>query len=75
MGRKKKSEEQPCWECARACGSCSWSADLTPVPGWVAVPHVWEDGDVSWRILSCPQLEKEPRRKPAPCPARGGAAR
>ncbi len=64
MGRKKKSEEQPCWDCSRACGGCSWSADLTPVPGWTAVPRIWEDGDISWRIIHCPLFRKEPRRKP-----------
>lgn len=65
MGRKKKSEEQPCWDCERACGGCSWSEDLTPVAGWTAVPHIWEDGDIGWRILSCPQFIKQPGRKAA----------
>ena len=27
-----------CWKCERACGGCSWSADLIPVDGWDAIP-------------------------------------
>ena len=27
-----------CWDCAKACGGCSWSdyEEQTPVPGWTA---------------------------------------
>lgn len=23
-----------CWDCAKACGGCSWSAKFIPVKGW-----------------------------------------
>ena len=28
--------QQLCWRCRRACGGCSWSQRLQPVPGWTA---------------------------------------
>lgn len=28
-----------CWDCAKACGGCSWSARLKPVRGWQTEPR------------------------------------
>lgn len=39
-GRGKVKAFQPCWDCSRACGGCSWTeyGRFEPVPGWTAVP-------------------------------------
>lgn len=29
-------QQQLCWDCASACGGCSWSREGKPVPGWEA---------------------------------------
>lgn len=56
---------QICWRCAKACGGCSWSADLTPVPGWIAEKRSYpvEKGmkETSYIIRYCPEFEKEER--------------
>lgn len=50
MRRKKKDERYEhtlCWNCANACGNCSWSGydkaakrvRFQPVEGWVAIPQ------------------------------------
>lgn len=31
---------QLCWDCAKACGKCSWSQSFKPVEGWDAEPTV-----------------------------------
>lgn len=52
-----------CFECANACGGCSWSRDFEPVEGWTATPtkvkvcyvrkKVWED---TYKIDDCPEF-------------------
>ena len=56
-----KVKEQPCWTCAKACGGCSWSRDLTPVKGWEAVQSTVRKREKSYRILYCPEYEEEKR--------------
>lgn len=61
-----KPHAQPCWDCAKACGGCTWSEKLEPVPGWVAKKRVRyhkANGqmleDVSYAIKYCPEFEPE----------------
>ena len=60
---------QLCWTCQKACGGCSWSSKLKPVPGWTAeyVEAVTYHGSEQVRsegynIFSCPEyVQDEPR--------------
>ena len=58
---------QPCWDCANACGGCSWSEKGEPVPGWKAEPiiirnNMGRDPDdfsaKSYRIYACPKFRR-----------------
>lgn len=49
-----KKNSQLCWQCEKACGRCSWSNDLTPVPGWKATPT---------KILSYTEQANRKRKK------------
>lgn len=54
-----------CWDCAKACGGCSWSKGLKPVCGWVAeqtmikctgcVPNMMP----SYRVFTCPEFKRD----------------
>lgn len=61
MGAKK--DKTLCWNCAKACGKCSWSGGkFIPVEGWVAVPNYVESeqGKVrSYTIISCPEFVRD----------------
>lgn len=59
-----------CWDCANACGNCSWSRrDPMPVDGWVATPtkiklrnpdHQYgEAHSNSYIVRSCPQFKRD----------------
>ena len=52
-----------CWDCAKACGGCSWSAELKPVEGWVAEEtKVATKADKfleSCRVVSCPEFQRD----------------
>lgn len=54
--------EQLCWRCAKATGKCSWSRNLTPVPGWTATvvkrETYWQADDDNFYITACPLYEK-----------------
>lgn len=54
---------QPCWDCAKSCGGCSWSRDFIPVDGWKAAPTSKHNanrvGTESYQIEYCPEYEKE----------------
>ena len=67
--------DQPCWDCKKALGGCSWSRDFTPVEGWIATP-TYKAGNYSkkrgrlppmksYQIEYCPEFEPEERRKNA----------
>lgn len=58
MARKRKCDEQPCWDCTHACGGCNWSSGLRPVEGWQAEEKPTEDGLGTFHILYCPEFEK-----------------
>lgn len=49
-----------CFTCARACGLCSWSHNLTPVKGWSAeIRKIEHDNFESYRVMSCPKYVKD----------------
>lgn len=64
------TSDQPCWDCKKALGGCSWSRDFTPVKGWKATPtkkagNYHRGGQYppmkSYRITYCPEFEPEER--------------
>lgn len=62
-----KKHYQPCWDCTKACGGCTWSKDFTPIKGWVAEKHISDrviyEGKTyiieSYKILKCPEFIDE----------------
>lgn len=63
--KKAGKNEQPCWTCKKACGGCSWSKNLTPIEGWVALPVKIKYGsvpDITYQIIECPEYEREEER-------------
>ena len=56
-----------CWSCANACGGCSWSAELTPVPGWVAEEtYIWAGSVDSYHVTECPEYKPDDREDRRP---------
>lgn len=66
-GKKKRIHHATniCFDCAKACGRCSWSARFEPVPGWTAKPTAikyFDDkkGGVvftqTYSITACPEF-------------------
>ena len=55
-----------CWDCANACGNCSWSARLEPVKGWEAEETVIvaNHGEQSktYCVVRCPGFERDAYR-------------
>jgi len=63
-------QEQIRYTCANACGGCSWSRKLKPIPGWDAEPTIlmMNNGATikpmqSFKILRCPEYRQEPARR------------
>lgn len=56
----RKAHATICWECAKACGGCSWSeyAVYEPVPGWKALPGKIQEID-TWVVLECPEFVRD----------------
>lgn len=63
MEERRQSWPVPtlCWDCARACGGCSWSKKLIPMEGWeVAETEIRaQRGDriviqQTYRVIACP---------------------
>ena len=48
--------ETLCWDCAKACGRCSWSSNFVPVDGWEAIPC-----GKSYEVVRCPEFEGDCR--------------
>ena len=52
-----------CWDCAKAVGHCSWSADLKPVEGWTATPtrkKLRKDLEFeSFVVYDCPEFKRD----------------
>lgn len=68
-----------CFDCANACGGCSWSEldpktmrpRFVPVEGWDAIyidRDFFRAGNGSYEVLSCPQFKPDPPRKPIELP-------
>ena len=54
-----------CWDCAKACGRCSWSNhwEHIPVPGWTAERtkvrmnnNTYAD---TYLVIECPEFERD----------------
>ena len=65
----KRAEPTLCWNCANACGDCSWSDHWKhePVPGWKAsrVPIKMNGGyQTTYIVHECPEFIPEAPRKP-----------
>lgn len=53
-----------CWECANACGGCSWSRKKAkPVPGWDAIRRDLSGNIESYVVISCPEFVRDNKRK------------
>ena len=52
-----------CWDCRKARGGCTWSAELEPVEGWEAEPTVRKPGTKdemhSFIVYDCPEFERD----------------
>ena len=59
----KKSGEQLCWTCSKACGGCNWSESFKPVKGWTAESVVIGVNSPTpmhtYHISECPEYERE----------------
>jgi len=49
---KDADRTNPCIDCAKAGGKCSWSRDFIPVKGWVA-----DKIADTYEIISCPEFD------------------
>lgn len=62
MSYIKKRKETICWSCDNACGSCPWSSDFKPIPGWSATPtHI---ADTQSQVFNSYIVTKCPSYKP-----------
>ena len=66
MSRRKRGtapppKPQPCWNCRKYAGGCSWSRSFTPIPGWDAEPTGTRSGlrTDSYQIIRCPEFEDD----------------
>ena len=66
MSTRGKASDTICWECAKACGGCSWSVNFTPVEGWTAENTVNAAGVKSYIVQECPEYVKEKRENRDP---------
>lgn len=74
LGKRKETNHRAniCFDCARACGGCSWSARFEPVPGWTAEPvqikyYNKSDGPLftdTYSITACPLFTPDKERRP-----------
>lgn len=54
-----------CWDCANACGNCSWSSvPPTPVSGWIATPTgakktSTDKSSGSFIVRQCPRFVRD----------------
>ena len=60
-------EQALCWDCAKACGLCSWSNhwEHRPVPGWMAEKSMLKVNggyEESYCVRECPEFEPDARR-------------
>lgn len=67
MGNPTQKPETICWNCANACGKCSWSdGTFTPVEGWQAEHTKVRNAKFcyieSYRVISCPQFKSDKKK-------------
>lgn len=54
-----------CWDCAKACGRCSWSnyREHLPVPGWLAETTKLRMNNNTYAdtflVIDCPEFERD----------------
>ena len=71
MPRGANIAQTLCWDCAKACGRCSWSDHWKhrPVKGWTAVEHRLRVNKgnfvTSYLVTACPEFEKDGCRRDA----------
>ena len=53
---EQRRNDQLCWKCKNATGGCIWSRYLKPIDGWEAKQVKRKDGDMTYKITSCPQF-------------------
>lgn len=63
-GAKRMENHTLCWDCANACGGCSWSDHWLhrPVEGWDAIRTDLKakDGVIeSYIVVECPEFERD----------------
>ena len=59
---KQQVKESICWDCKKAVGRCTWSANGVPVKGW-EVEETYRksygrDLEVSYTVINCPKFEE-----------------
>lgn len=66
-----KTKMTLCWDCANACGGCSWSSEFRPVDGWEATPtrvkvYRWKYGGIkevdSFHVTKCPLFKDDTKQ-------------
>lgn len=57
----RKHVDTLCVTCRKACGKCSWSETLTPVPGWTAEETTTSYGLSSYLVTACPEYVRAGR--------------
>lgn len=58
MRFRTQTNQQPCWNCKKYAGGCSWSRSFKPIPGWDAKKVIREEGNVGYDIKYCPEFEE-----------------
>ena len=48
-----------CWDCKKATGGCLWSSRLLPVHNWKVERTRNSKGEISCRVLECPEFERD----------------
>ncbi len=72
MREKTRKRQTLCWQCAKACGGCSWSRLAhKPVDGWTAERrdiYIQNKPDLleSYIVESCPEYVPDGREHDAP---------
>lgn len=67
--RSKATKSQTiCWDCANACGRCSWSQKFRPVKGWLAEEaalRTYKNGWVvqaTYTVKWCPMFRRDAKQ-------------
>lgn len=52
-----------CFDCRNGACGCSWSMWFQPVKGWEAIPHLRDNGYMTYTVLKCPQFIPDRRNE------------